>query len=165
VSGRHLPDRAQSEPLVTRESPDGAVAAALLERYYAELDARFPGGFELERTVAAPVEQLTPPRGLFMVARLRGLAVGCGAVRVLDADVAEIKRMWVDPAVRGAGVGRALLAALEAGAAELGARTVRLDTAASLTEALALYRSAGYREIVPYNDNPYAAHWLERSLD
>ena len=72
--------------------------------------------------------------------------------------------MWVDPAARGAGVGRGLLAALEVAAADLGAATVRLDTAASLSEALGLYRSAGYREIAPYNDNPYAAHWLERTL-
>ena len=149
---------------ITPEPADGALAGALLERYYAELDARFPGGFSLERTVAAPAGELTPPRGLFLVARLRGLAVGCGGVRALEADVAEIKRMWVDPAARGAGVGRGLLAALEVAAADLGAATVRLDTAASLSEALGLYRSAGYREIAPYNDNPYAAHWLERTL-
>ena len=149
---------------ITPEPADGALAGALLERYYAELDARFPGGFSLERTVAAPAGELTPPRGLFLVARLRGVAVGCGGVRALEADVAEIKRMWVDPAARGAGVGRGLLAALEVAAADLGAATVRLDTAASLSEALGLYRSAGYREIAPYNDNPYAAHWLERTL-
>jgi ribosomal protein S18 acetylase RimI-like enzyme len=73
--------------------------------------------------------------------------------------------MWVDPAARGSGVGRGLLAALEVAAADLGAATVRLDTAASLTEALNLYRSAGYRDVAAYNDNPYAAHWLERTLD
>jgi ribosomal protein S18 acetylase RimI-like enzyme len=154
-----------SELRITPEPADGAPAVALLERYYAELDVRFPGGFSLEQTVAAPADELTPPRGLFLVARLRGVAVGCGGVRALEADVAEIKRMWVDPAARGAGVGRGLLTGLEAAAAaDLGARTVRLDTAASLTEALGLYRSAGYREIAAYNDNPYAAHWLERTL-
>jgi hypothetical protein len=57
-----------------------------------------------------------------------------------------------------------LLTALEAAAAELGCRTVRLDTAAYLTEALPLYQSAGYVEIAAYNDNPYAAHWLEKRL-
>ena len=90
--------------------------------------------------------------------------MGCGAVRRLDPDTAEIKRMWVDPGARGLGVGRSLLAALEAAAGELGCRAVRLDTAAPLIEALALYRAAGYVEIPAYNENPYAAHWLEKRL-
>jgi GNAT superfamily N-acetyltransferase len=153
-----------SDLRIAPQPADSELATALLERYYAELDARFPGGFSLERTVAAPAHELTPPRGLFLVASLRGVAVGCGGVRALGGGVVEIKRMWVDPAARGAGVGRGLLAALEVAAADLGATTVRLDTAASLAEALGLYRSAGYREIAPYNDNPYAAHWLERTL-
>ena len=62
------------------------------------------------------------------------------------------------------GIGRGLVGALESAAAGLGCRTVRLDTAAYLTEALALYQSLGYREIPAYNDNPYAAHWLEKRL-
>ncbi len=104
------------------------------------------------------------PRGLLLLAWQGQQAVGCGAVRRLDADTAEIKRMWVEPAARGQGIGRSLLAALEAGAVELGCRTVRLDTAASLTEALAMYEAAGYVEIPAYNENPYAAHWLEKRL-
>jgi GNAT superfamily N-acetyltransferase len=72
--------------------------------------------------------------------------------------------MWVDPAARGLGIGRSLLSALEGAAAELGCHTVRLDTAAYLTEALPLYRSAGYSDIPAYNDNPYSAHWLEKRL-
>jgi ribosomal protein S18 acetylase RimI-like enzyme len=136
----------------------------MLERYYAELAARFPGGFDPGDTTAARSAELCPPDGVLLVARADGAAVGCGAVRRLDADVAEIKRMWVDPVARGHGVARRLLAALEAAAAQLNCVTVRLDTAATLTEALALYRSAGYREIAPYNENPYAAHWLEKRL-
>jgi ribosomal protein S18 acetylase RimI-like enzyme len=107
---------------------------------------------------------LLAPHGRFLLARQDARAVGCGGVRRLSHDTAEIKRMWVDPAARGLGVGRSLLAALERGAVELGCRAVRLDTAASLTEALALYRSAGYAEIPSYNDNPYAAHWLEKRV-
>jgi ribosomal protein S18 acetylase RimI-like enzyme len=72
--------------------------------------------------------------------------------------------MWVDPAARGVGVGRSLLAALERAAVQLGCTTVRLDTAASLREALALYRSAGYLDIPAYNDNRYAAHWLAKRV-
>lgn len=136
----------------------------MLERYYAELDSRFPSGFDPTRTVAAPAAELTPPLGLMLVARVDARAVGCGGVRKLEAHAAEIKRMWIDPSARGLGIGRRLLVALELAAAELGCDTVRLDTAAALTEARALYQGAGYREIAPYNDNPYAAHWFEKRL-
>jgi GNAT superfamily N-acetyltransferase len=157
---------AVTDLLITPEPPDSTLAAALLDRYFGELAARFPGGpdgFELAR-IAVPTPEFTPPRGVFLIARLDAQAVGCGAVRTLDADIAEIKRMWVDSAVRGLGIGRRLLAALEGAAAELGGRTVRLDTAAYLTEALPLYLSAGYVAIPAYNDNPYSAHWLEKRL-
>ena len=155
-----------SDLQITPEPPDSPLASALLGRYYDELAARFPDGpdrFDLA-LIAAPASELTPPNGLFLLARHGGDAVGCGAVRTLDADHAEIKRMWVDPAVRGRGIGRRLLAALESAAAGLGRRTVRLDTTAFLTEALSLYRSAGYTAIPAYNDNPYSAHWLEKPL-
>ena len=151
---------------ISPEPPDSPLAAALLDRYFDELAARFPAGpgqFDAGR-IAAPVDEWTPPHGVFMVARRDGHAVGCGAVRTLDTDHAEIKRMWVDPAVRGLGIGRSLLSALELAAAQLGRHAVRLDTAAYLTEALPLYRSAGYVDIPAYNDNPYAAHWLEKHL-
>jgi GNAT superfamily N-acetyltransferase len=151
-----------AELRITAEPPESSVAVALLDLYYAELEARFPGGFDLALTTAAPPAELTPPNGLFLVARHGRQAVGCGGVRRLDRASAEIKRMWVDPGARGLGVGRGLLSALERGAVELGCQAVRLDTAASLTEALALYRSAGYAEIPAYNENPYAAHWLEK---
>ena len=151
---------------ITLEPSDSALAGVLLDRYYDELAARFPEGpavFDLAR-IAARLEEFSPPHGVFLVARRDGQAVGCGAVRALDADQAEIKRMWVDPAARGLGIGRGLLSELEAAAGRLGAHTVRLDTAAYLTEAIPLYRSSGYTEIPPYNDNPYAAHWFEKDL-
>lgn len=151
---------------ITPEPSDSAHAAALLDRYFDELAARFPGGpegFDPDR-IAAPTTEFSAPHGVFLVARLDGKAVGCGAIRALDAGNAEIKRMWVDPAARRLGIGRSLLSALESAAAELGCHTVRLDTAAYLTEALPLYRAAGYVDIAAYNDNPYAAHWLEKRL-
>jgi len=151
---------------IAQEPIDSADGGALLERYYDELAARFPdgpGAFDLAR-IAAPTTQFAPPHGAFLLARLDGQAVGCGALRRLDAEVAEIKRVWVDPSTRGLGIGRRLVAALEGAAAGLGCRTVRLDTAAYLTEAFALYQSLGYREIAAYNDNPYSAHWFEKRL-
>ena len=72
--------------------------------------------------------------------------------------------MWVAPEVRGLGLGRRLLGSLESRAAAAGARTARLETNGVLTEAIALYRSAGYREVPAFNDEPYAHHWFEKPL-
>ena len=72
--------------------------------------------------------------------------------------------MWVAESVRGLGLGRRLLAEAERRAAAAGAPVVRLDTNRSLAEAIALYRSSGYREIERFNDNPYAHHWFEKRL-
>lgn len=135
-----------------------------LGRYFEELDARFPGGFDVGIDEAADARQFEPPQGGMVVARLFGEAVGCGALRTLERRVGEIKRMWVRPDVRGLGVGRRLLAHLERLARERALSVVRLDTHESLAEALQLYRSAGYREIPPYNDNPYAQRWFEKRL-
>ena len=73
--------------------------------------------------------------------------------------------MWVAPAARGLGLGRRLLASLEAEAAASGARTVRLETNQTLVEAISLYRASGYREVAPFNDEPYAHHWFEKTLN
>ena len=111
-----------SELRIAAELPDGASARALMHRYFDELADRFPGGpgeFDGAR-IAAPASEFGPPDGVFLVARLDGRDVGCGAVRRLDDRTAEIKRMWVDPTARGAGIGRRVLAALEEAAAGLG---------------------------------------------
>jgi ribosomal protein S18 acetylase RimI-like enzyme len=72
--------------------------------------------------------------------------------------------VWVADAARGLGIGRRLLAELEACAAESGGRAVRLETNRALTEAIALYRSAGYVEVPAFNDEPFAHHWFEKTL-
>ena len=72
--------------------------------------------------------------------------------------------MWVSPAVRGLGLGRRQLAELEALAVAHGVRTLRLETNRALTEAIDLYRSAGYREVSAFNTEPYAHHWFEKTL-
>jgi ribosomal protein S18 acetylase RimI-like enzyme len=72
--------------------------------------------------------------------------------------------MWVAPTARGLGVGRRLLAELESRAAERGSHAIRLETNRALTEAIAMYRSAGYREVAAFNDEPYADHWFEKRL-
>jgi ribosomal protein S18 acetylase RimI-like enzyme len=72
--------------------------------------------------------------------------------------------MWVAESVRGLGIGRRLLAELEAQAARHASRVLRLETNRSLTEAIAMYRSAGYVEVDPFNDEPYAHHWFEKRI-
>jgi len=90
--------------------------------------------------------------------------VACGGVQPIGDGIAEIKRMWVVDDVRGRGVGRRLLSELEARAATLGHRTVRLDTNGALVEAIALYERCGYAPIERYNDNPYAERFFEKPL-
>jgi ribosomal protein S18 acetylase RimI-like enzyme len=91
-------------------------------------------------------------------------AVGCGGVAHHDGW-SEVKRLWVAPEIRGLGVARRLLAALEADAVRRGSSAVRLDTSRHLTEAMALYRSTGYTEIARFNDEVFADFWFEKRLD
>ena len=72
--------------------------------------------------------------------------------------------MWISDSVRGTGLGRRILTELEAVARANGVRTMRLETHRSLTEAIALYRTAGYREVAPFNDEVYGDHWFEKDL-
>lgn len=143
----------------------GPLARACLSSYFDELAVRFPEGFERDTDRAAALDVYSPPAGIFLVAHISGEPVGCGGLRPLSPDIGEIKRMWVSPQARGRGVARKLLAALEGAARERHLRTVRLDTHSSLKEALQLYRTSGYREIARFNDNPYAHHWFEKTLD
>jgi len=78
--------------------------------------------------------------------------------------VTDIKRMWIAESARGLGLGRRLLAHLEGLARERGSREVRLETGDVLTEAIALYRSAGYEEVEPFNDEPFADRWFAKPL-
>jgi DNA-binding MarR family transcriptional regulator/GNAT superfamily N-acetyltransferase len=136
-----------------------------IARYVEELGTRFEDGFDPGRSLPADDDDLRPPRGMLLVARLRGDPVGCGAVKLHGDDPAELKRMWVAPSTRGLGLGRRMLRELEAYAAGAGAPAVQLETNRALTEAIALYRSAGYHEVPAFNGEPYAHHWFEKRLD
>jgi len=139
-------------------------ARRAVRAYLAELSERFAGGFDPALSISAADDELTPPAGLFLVATLYSDAVGCGALKFHHGAPAEVKRMWVSPAVRGLGLGRRLLAELEAHAAARGVRTLRLETNRALGEAVSLYRTASYREVAPFNDEPYADHWFQKTL-
>jgi hypothetical protein len=99
-----------------------------------------------------------------LIARLEGQPIGCGALKFHAGAPAELKRMWVAPAARGVGLGRRLLAELERHAWDNGVKVLRLETNGALTEAIALYRSAGYRAVAAFNDEPYAQCWFEKRL-
>jgi DNA-binding MarR family transcriptional regulator/GNAT superfamily N-acetyltransferase len=147
------------------EPPSSASARACVAAYVGELAARFEEGFDPGNGNPTPDDAaLTPPAGCFLLARLDGRAVGCGALRRLAPGIGEIKRMWVAPEARGLGLARRLLSALEDEARGLGLGHVRLDTNRALAEAQALYRSAGYRAIGRFNDNPYADFWFEKEV-
>jgi GNAT superfamily N-acetyltransferase len=128
------------------------------------LSDRFDDGFDLARSISAADHEMTPPAGLFLVATLHAEPVGCGALKFHPDAPAEIKRMWVAPAARGLGLGARLLTELEERAAASGVRTLRLETNRALGEAIRMYRAAGYREVAPFNDEPYAHHWFEKAL-
>lgn len=130
---------------VRRSTLASADASRLIAALNAELQALFPepGATHFALTPA----QVQEGDGAFVIAYLDGVAVGCGAVRRLDETTAELKRMYVDPAVRGRGIGRALVEALEREARELGVARVVLETGTRLMPAVRLYESMGYGPI------------------
>jgi DNA-binding MarR family transcriptional regulator/GNAT superfamily N-acetyltransferase len=136
-----------------------------LRSYLDELGRRFPAGFDPSQSISASDEEMTLPRGLLLVATVQGSPVGCGALKLHpETGVAEVKRMWVSPSVRGLGLGRRLLESLAQEASARGMRTLRLETNQALTEARHLYETAGFAEVEAFNDEPYAHHWFERDL-
>ena len=169
-----VPDSEASVAFQTVD-PTSPLARQAMAAYFAELDARFPGGFDAGSQSTKDAELLSAPSGAFVLARravsgdeLTGPVLGCGGVQTIagpDITYGEIKRMWVSPDARGLGLGSRLLRHLEVVAAELGHEVVRLDTNDTLIEAIGLYRRAGYVEIERYNDNPYARHFFEKRLD
>src|SRR6185437_1408786 len=134
----------------------GAVAQYCLGEYYRELGARFDGGFDPGLSLFPSPDEFAPPRGVFLVAWRQGEPVGCGGIKPISVDAAYLKRMWVAPEARGLGLARRLLGALEERARILGYSVVRLETNKALVEAQRLYRSSGYCETPPFNDEPYA---------
>lgn len=149
---------------IERVDPESREARWCMDQYYAELDGRFDGGFEPGASLPAAASDMVPPAGAFLVASVDGEPVGCGAVKRIGPAIGSIKRMWLAGDLRGLGLGRRMLAALEAEAVALGMRTLRLETNRSLGEAIRLYRAAGYREVAPFNADPYADHWFEKQL-
>ena len=149
---------------IARVDVRSAEAVDAVAHYFAELDERFPGGFDPGEVTRTDLEAMTPPYGLFLVARAGDEVIACGGLQRHEQTVAEIKRMWVSSAWRGCGLGSRVLAALEDGARGLGYLEVRLDTNPALVEAIAMYERSGYHHIDRYSDNPYAGAWFAKTL-
>ncbi len=150
---------------IEARDPTDSDAQHCLHEYFAELDRRFDSGFDPAASLSADADEMRPPLGVFLVAIFKDEPVGCGALKFHDDAPTELKRMWVAPHTRGLGIGRQLLAELERRAAQQGSRSIRLETNRTLTEAIAMYRFAGYEEVRSFNDERYADHWFEKSLD
>jgi GNAT superfamily N-acetyltransferase len=148
---------------IRRVRGDDPAARALVAAMEAEVEERF-GPLTPDRSSVVGPEEMAPPAGAFVVLYEDGRAVAGGGARRLGDGVVEIKRLYVVPEARGRGHGRRLLEALEHAAADLGYVRARLDTAASLPVALAMFRAAGYRDIPDYNGNRYATFWGEKAL-
>ena len=146
---------------VDPEHPDARYCVA---EYVAELNRRSDRGFDPSVGATALPHEVRPPAGAFFVAYLHGEPIGCGGVKHHADAPAELKRMWIAPTARGLGLGRRLLETLETCARDGGAHVLHIETSAVLHEALALYRATGWSEVAPFNDEPFADHWLEKVL-
>lgn len=135
---------------ITRANLASDAGRALIAALNAELSGIYPEAgathFRLD------VEEVSGTRGAFLIVYQDGTAVGCGALRLIDSETGELKRMFVTPALRGTGLGRRLVSALEAEARALGVRRLVLETGIRQTAALALYRATGFQPIPLYGE-------------
>lgn len=146
-----------------RVEPSHRFAAALIRELDDELAERYP----VDKIHGLHPDEMLAFPGVFLLGRYEGQVVACGAVRPLDAGVAELKRMYVKPSARRRGFARRLLAELEAVARALEVRVLRLETGIHQPESVALYERAGYRPIAPYGEyigNTYSLCY-EKLLD
>jgi GNAT superfamily N-acetyltransferase len=143
-------------------SVDNPDAHALIAEYFGMRADTFPTGDY--SPVFPKAANFTPPAGVFLVVVEDGEDIGCGGIKRLTLARYEIKHLWIQPRMQGRGFGRVLLTELEQRARDFGATEVVLDTNASLTAAGSMYRSGGYVEIAPYNDNPNATNWYRKSV-
>jgi putative acetyltransferase len=129
----------------------------------AKADAWYNAAYPPEHNHLLDIASLKQPGVTFHVARIDGKAVAFGALVPQQGGSGEVKRMYVDPAARGRGLGRMILAALEEEARRIGLICLRLETGIKQDAAIALYRSAGFREIGPFA--PYVADPLSRFFE
>jgi GNAT superfamily N-acetyltransferase len=134
---------------LTVEPANSAKLRAMQNAFFADIAARYPG-WQPASSQAVNSNELAPPNGVWLIACLDGRAIGCGGLQRLNADTAEVRRIFVDGLARGRGIGRALLNELESHGQRIGYQRLRLTTGDQQPEALRLFESAGYIEIPPF---------------
>jgi ribosomal protein S18 acetylase RimI-like enzyme len=143
---------------------DLEAARGLFEEYARSIgvDLSFQG---FDEELSALPGKYSPPNGALMVVRVDGLPCGCVALRRIDARACEMKRLYVRPGNRGLRIGSQLVARIVDVATARGYEAMRLDTLPSMSSAVSLYRSSGFREIPPYIYNPIpGALFMEKDL-
>lgn len=148
--------------VIAEEPADSDAVRWCFEQYYAELGRIFD--YDVVASLPLGLDELVPPHGSVLIARMDGGPVGCGAIKLSQPGVGELKRMWVSTRVRGQGLGSRLLSELEAKAMDAGKSVARLETNRNLTAAIAMYRKHGYREVPAFNTEPFGDHWFEKDL-
>ncbi|MGW1085332.1 GNAT family N-acetyltransferase [Streptomyces sp. NPDC002596] len=154
---------------VTPERFDSPDASALRRDYYDEVASRYwqrpATAEEIDEGLSGDgADLLTGATGAFVVGRFDGKPASCAGLLVVDADTAELTRVFVRPEFRGTGGGGLLLAAVESAARAFGVRQIRLDTRNDLVEARGLYAKHGYREVPAFHRRQYAEHWFAKEL-
>ena len=152
--------------MVPAETGEDLVQVRQLFREYADFLGFDLGFQDFDRELAELPGEYAPPAGRALLAKEGESAIGCVALRRMDDDRCEMKRLYVRAARRGRGIGRVLAEAVIREARAIGYNRMRLDTVPGLREAIALYRSLGFVEIRPYRYNPIAgAIYMELDLD
>lgn len=125
---------------------------------FLDVDLCFQG---FEKELAGLPGKYSPPDGELLLGLIDEQAVGCVALRKLEDGICEMKRLYVQPNARGTGLGKKLVVEIISCARQRGYALMRLDTLDTLTEAMSLYRSFGFRQVEPYYDNPLpgAVYW------
>ena len=150
---------------IERVDPASREARWCVAQYFAEINRRFEHGFDPKLSIPADDDDFRPPLGAFLIATADGEPIACGAVKTIAPRVGYLKRMWVSDSARGLGIGSRMLRALEDQSRALGITAVKLETNRTLVEAISMYRHSGYTEVPPFNDEPYAHYWFEKTLD
>ena len=135
---------------ITVENPNNTISQQLMAELTAELEVRYDGSAEIDVTRMPELHNVTSDDAQFVIAWLDGQVAGCGAIRPIDDQATEIKRMYVQPAARGKGISRQILAKLGSLAQESGFTTTRLETGLNQPEAIQLYKTSGYTLIPCY---------------